>query len=112
MHDLVTEDLQRAYPDNLTVPLIAADLAARKALGIERYDLPLQAHNGRDGLRDLYEELEDASVYTKQMVIEFTDAGLPVFDLEVVYTRLLRSLMTVRELVAARQAGIEGMPGA
>ena len=42
-------------------------MQARKQLGLERYDSLLQAHNGRDSLLDLYEELLDAAVYARQV---------------------------------------------
>lgn len=50
--------------------LVIADLRTRKQLGIERYGTALQAHNGRDALRDLYEELLDACIYVKQVMEE------------------------------------------
>jgi hypothetical protein len=61
----VVHDDQPAIHD-----LVAADLAGRKALGTERYGTPLQPHNGRDALRDLYEELLDAAVYIRQAIEE------------------------------------------
>ena len=45
--------------------LVVEDMRARDALGRSRYGTPLQAGNGRDALRDLYEELLDAAVYAK-----------------------------------------------
>lgn len=50
--------------------LCCADLQARKALGIRRYGQPLQANNGRDALRDHYEELLDACAYARQLLYE------------------------------------------
>lgn len=50
--------------------LVAADIAARKVLGIERYGQPLQPSNGRDALRDLYEELLDGACYIRQVIAE------------------------------------------
>lgn len=35
---------------------VIEDLANRKLVGVERYGTPLQPHNGRDALRDAYEE--------------------------------------------------------
>lgn len=61
----VVHDDQPAIHD-----LVVADLAGRKALGTERYGTPLQPHNGRDALRDLYEELLDAAVYVRQAIEE------------------------------------------
>lgn len=51
-------------------------LDARKALGIERYGVPLQAHNGRDALVDAFEEAVDLCVYLGQVLIE-RDGALP-----------------------------------
>lgn len=50
--------------------LVMADVAERKRVGIERYGTPLQAFNGRDALRDLYEELLDAVQYVRQLMYE------------------------------------------
>jgi hypothetical protein len=51
-------------------PLVVADMQARDAVGRERYGVPLQPHNGRDALRDLYEELLDAVAYARQAIYE------------------------------------------
>lgn len=48
----------------------------RKAVGVERYGTALQANNGRDALRDLFEELVDAVNYCAQTLIE-RDGHLP-----------------------------------
>ena len=50
--------------------LVVADLAARKALGTQRYGTPLQPHNGRDALCDAYEEALDLAVYLRQALEE------------------------------------------
>ena len=50
--------------------LVCVDMQARKALGVSRYGMALQANNGRDALPDLYEELLDASAYLRQMLYE------------------------------------------
>lgn len=49
---------------------VRADLESRERLGISRYGTALQPHNGRDALRDLYEELLDACCYIKQVITE------------------------------------------
>jgi hypothetical protein len=51
-------------------PLVISDLQAREKKGIETYGESLRANNGRDALRDLYEELLDAALYVKQMMVE------------------------------------------
>jgi hypothetical protein len=55
--------------------MVIADIAARRQLGIERYGTALQAHNGRDMLRDWYEELLDAAVYARGVIEERDSRG-------------------------------------
>lgn len=45
--------------------LVSLDLQERKAYGLNKYQSLLQACNGRNFLQDLYEELQDAIVYTR-----------------------------------------------
>ena len=56
--------------------MVAADLEARKQLGISKYKQELQADNGRDNLLDAYEELLDLCVYLKAE-IETRKLGQP-----------------------------------
>jgi hypothetical protein len=44
---------------------VIEDMEERRKVGIERYGKPVQMFNGRDNLRDLYEELLDGAVYCK-----------------------------------------------
>jgi len=55
---------------------VIAYIERRKAIGIERYGTVLQPHNGRDALRDAFEEAVDLSQYLAQMLIE-RDGKLP-----------------------------------
>lgn len=50
--------------------LVIADIEARRLVGIERYGQALHANNGRDALRDAYEEALDLVVYLKQVMVE------------------------------------------
>lgn len=50
--------------------LVQQDLEARLQVGIKRYGQPLQPHNGRDALRDAYEEVLDLAVYLRQAIYE------------------------------------------
>ncbi len=50
--------------------LVCQDMVARKALGLSRYGSLLQANNGRDALRDAYEEVLDLAVYLRQLMAE------------------------------------------
>jgi 5'(3')-deoxyribonucleotidase len=50
--------------------LVRADIDARVMLGMQRYGTKLHAHNGRDALVDLYQELIDAVFYARQEIEE------------------------------------------
>lgn len=50
--------------------LVIEDLKARTERGIETYGRPLEAFNGRDPLRDAYEEALDLSQYLRQALVE------------------------------------------
>jgi hypothetical protein len=49
---------------------VIADITARREVGIERYGTALQPRNGRDALRDAYEEALDLCMYLKQIMVE------------------------------------------
>lgn len=51
-------------------PLVMGDMQARHNLGIKRYGTPLQPFNGRDALRDAYEEALDLAVYLRTAIFE------------------------------------------
>lgn len=50
--------------------LVMQDMLTRKNIGIQRYGTPLQPHNGRDMMKDLYEELLDACNYIRGQLYE------------------------------------------
>jgi hypothetical protein len=50
--------------------LVIADVVKRRTVGIERYGTPLQPFNGRDALRDAYEEALDLACYLRQVIEE------------------------------------------
>jgi hypothetical protein len=50
--------------------LVVADMAQRDRTGQARYGTRLQPFNGRDALRDAYEESLDLSVYLRQAIYE------------------------------------------
>lgn len=49
---------------------VIADMEARRQVGIRRYGTPLQAGNGRDCLRDAYDEALDLVAYLRQAIAE------------------------------------------
>jgi hypothetical protein len=50
--------------------LVAQDMALRKQQGFDKYGTLLQPHNGRDALRDAYEEALDGAAYLRQALYE------------------------------------------
>lgn len=65
-----TQPLPTASNTPIMHELVQADLAERLRVGIERYGQPLQAFNGRNALRDAYEEVLDLAVYLRQAIYE------------------------------------------
>lgn len=51
-------------------PLVIQDMQERHQTGIAKYGTPLQPHNGRRNLVDLYQELLDAAVYVRTEIYE------------------------------------------
>ena len=49
---------------------VIEDMRSRDRFGREKYGTPLQAGNGRDALKDAYEEALDLAVYLKQAILE------------------------------------------
>lgn len=52
------------------VDLVMKDIQERKEIGYKRYGTYLQANNGRDALRDAYEEAMDLVIYLRQVMEE------------------------------------------
>lgn len=50
--------------------LVIEDINKRREVGIQRYGTALQPFNGRDALRDAYEEAIDLTMYLKQLMVE------------------------------------------
>lgn len=58
---------------NASVPvhaLVVEDVISRMKFGIGKYGTPLQAGNGRDALKDAYEEALDLCCYLRQALEE------------------------------------------
>lgn len=50
--------------------LVIKDMESRNAFGVAKYGTPLQAFNGRDALKDAYEEALDLCVYLRTAIEE------------------------------------------
>ncbi len=107
--DLVIADMQamvRGFDDHSrvrTVRLVLEDMRQRDKVGRERYGTPLTADNGRDHLVDLYQELLDASAYSKAEVVRSVTAEVrDVYDAILLQILLTRSLIDGRSRKAAK----------
>ncbi len=103
IQSLVRDDITSlpAYPEPLRA-LVLDDITAREQVGVARYGVALQAHNGRDYLRDLYEEILDGTLYARQGIAETTEPGDALEQLQSVYGALLHELGRVRLLIDNR----------
>ena len=62
-------------PNQKTITdMVIEDLRGREKVGHKTYGKPLLPHDGRDSMKDLYEELLDAAQYIRK-VIEERDNG-------------------------------------
>jgi hypothetical protein len=119
IHDLVCDDIRTRWaggrignvPVAPAIDAVTASLQARKRLGFERYGRLLQAGNGRDAIRDLREEVEDAVVYCRQLIEEGDLTGEHWAELAVMYDGLIAMLFRVRQLEQARALNREEAPG-
>jgi len=50
--------------------LVIGDMLSRKEMGLKKYGTILQAGNGRNSLKDAYEEVLDLAVYLRQKIEE------------------------------------------
>lgn len=58
------------------IDMVVEDLRRRAGEGEIQYGAPLQVFNGRDPLLDLYEELQDATLYVRQEIEERKEAAV------------------------------------
>lgn len=96
MHDQVIAELRSVYGDMPGTEGACADLLARQQLGISRYGRPLQAHNGRNALRDAYEELLDFLVYARQAREEELPGSIKLVE---TYFAAMRAVVGLREVM-------------
>jgi len=101
---LVMADCQAMGPA-LVLDMVLADMWARDEMGALKYNTPLCLNNGRDHLRDLYQEELDAAVYTKAAIL---DPRYQRFagKLGQLYFRKLDTLREIRLMIAAHDGEI------
>lgn len=65
-------------PEPISIPndnpaiwdLVAIDMKGRDSIGLKKYNTRLQGFNGRDALKDAYQEALDLAVYLRQALYE------------------------------------------
>lgn len=55
--------------------LVIEDMDNRNFFGVQKYGVGLQGFNGRDALKDAYEEALDLAVYLRQAIYERDNAS-------------------------------------
>lgn len=90
--DLVVKDLEDT--NDPSRHLVITDARERDEFGAKKYGTRLQANNGRNALRDAYQELLDAAVYFKQDLVEKSDSRI-----RAVYDEVLTLLLYLRPLL-------------
>jgi hypothetical protein len=76
--DLVIDDLEQGRIvgcEGKLVRLVVADARERDALGEQKYGRRLRAHDGRDNLKDAYQEAADLTVYLRKECAQAETAG-------------------------------------
>jgi hypothetical protein len=79
--------------------MVINDALSRDAIGKERYGTRLQPFNGRDSLRDAYEEVLDGAVYLKNVQLE---QSWQDWELENAYRLLLATACLIRARLLER----------
>ncbi|GLY08314.1 hypothetical protein [Actinoplanes sp. NBRC 101535] len=110
--DLVQEQVAPVPNGSPSVQsMVREDLVVRERLGVERYGTTLQPGNGRDALRDLYEELLDGACYVRQAIEERPREDVDVAVAEVragLETELQRKDALLGEMRRQLDAAVRG----
>ena len=74
MSEKVDEEHTQPMPTENSEPyiqdMVIKDIEERRQMGIRKYGTALQPFNGRDALKDAYEECLDQAIYLKQAMVE------------------------------------------
>lgn len=96
IHLLALSDIDESIPLDFGPKLrLIFEMQRRAQMGLEKYGVVLQAHNGRNALRDALDEILDLIVYLKQHCEENkTNTYVPILYYETIRSALsLVSLM-------------------
>lgn len=71
---------KKSWNSQPVFPAVIADLQEREKLGIKKYGQALHTENGRDALKDAYQESLDQTLYLKQRLMEEAASGMLPID--------------------------------
>lgn len=71
--DAVKKQPMSSGGGDTVIDKVIEDLKLRDAFGIKKYGTTLKTNNGRSALIDLYQEILDAAMYCKQLLMEQGD---------------------------------------
>lgn len=91
--------VEREHAWGSALPLARQQLLERVSAGREKYGTYLETHNGRDALRDAWEEAADLFFYLKQYVMEqpFTVTTRERIETENLLNLAMTLLLTLTE---------------
>jgi hypothetical protein len=92
--DIATRDLEKSYSGPVK-DAVLTDIHERDVMGERKYGVRLQPFNGRDSLRDAYEEALDLTVY----LLNGKTEGFPTY---ILYREALRMAVSIREMIFKR----------
>jgi len=81
---------------------IIQDMKDRREFGIQKYGVPLQCHNGRDGLVDAYQEALDMIVYLTQVSNENLYNDDYIDSINIIRESIVDSAVTLKRLINER----------
>jgi hypothetical protein len=113
--DLVLEDIKNPkfnYPAQEKIySLFIEDVKKRDEFGFSKYKTRLQPFNGRKSMKDLYEELLDAIVYSRQtlyeeeknQVIQTLDSNFYILGMTYIYTTILDCALRLKFMLEKKK---------
>lgn len=100
IHQLVVNDIKDS--GNGEAQEVLSDILSRQALGIDKYGTALRAFNGRNAIKDSYEEALDMCCYLRQAIFEIRAEYLHSEDadnLVSVYLATIRTAVLLRDML-------------
>lgn len=101
--ELVEREKHAGTVEGLVLNVVVADAYERHTQGLIKYGVGLQPFNGRDALKDAYQEALDMLAYTRQFAWEVSmsdadrEAATELMDIAVTSAMAYRSVIFARD---------------